>query len=63
MYFMALTASLSTMMVLLGLYTIIFQQQYEAANFFVVVLFAGIFGLSVMGIKTRAKEDLIPVGN
>jgi hypothetical protein len=63
MYFMALTASLSTMMVLLGIYTIFFQQQYEAANFFVTILFAGIFGLSVLGIKTRAREDSIPIGN
>ena len=63
MYFMALTASLSIMMVLLGLYTIIFQQQYEAANFFVSILFTGIFVLSVMGIKTRAREDSIPIKN
>jgi hypothetical protein len=62
MYFMALTASLSIMMVLLGLYTIIFQQQYEAANFFVSILFA-IFGLSVLGIKTRARVDSIPIKN
>lgn len=62
MYFVPLIASLSMLMVLLGLYNIIFQQQYDASNFFVTILFAVIFGLSVVGMRTKKLENLIPIG-
>lgn len=60
--YLPLTASLSMFMVLLGAYFVFVQQQYEASNFLVILMFAVIFGLSVFGIRTRPKEDSKAVG-